>query len=80
MGFEPGDDGNIKTMGKEATLKDIRGKNKNEYIRRTNEEIYEFYQKPQRDSIIKARRLQWLGHMERVTNDRLVRSMEHKMI
>ena len=67
MGFEPGDEGNVKAMGKEATSKDIRGeKTENGYIRRTNEEMYEF------DSIIKARRLQWLGHMERVTEDRRI--------
>ena len=27
MSPEPGDEGNIKTMGKEATSKDIRGEN-----------------------------------------------------
>ena len=38
--------GNIKTMGKEATSKDIRGeKTENGCIGRTNEEIYESYQK-----------------------------------
>ena len=68
MGFKPGDEGNIKTMGKEATSKDIRGgKTENGYTRRTNEEICESYQKPQMDLIIKARRLQWL---KRITKDR----------
>ena len=49
-----------------------RKNSENGYVRRTNEEIYESYQKPQIDSIITARRLQWLGHMERVTEDRTV--------
>ena len=40
LGPEPGDEGNIKTMGKEATSKDIRGeKTENGYLIRTNEEI-----------------------------------------
>ena len=66
-------------MGKEATSKDISGKKTgNGYIRRTNEEIYESYQKPQMDSIIKARRLQWLDHMERVIEERTVRRIAWK--
>ena len=60
LGFEPGDKGNIKTMGKEVTWNDISGSEKTEngYIRRTNEEIYESHQKPQMDSIIKTGRLE----------------------
>ena len=50
------------------------------YIRRTNEEIYESYQKPQMDSIIKARRLQWQGHMERVIEVRTVRRIAWKTL
>ena len=73
MGNEPGDEGNIKTMEKDAISKTVNG-----CIRRTNEEIYEYYQKPQLDSIIKARRLQWLGHMERVTEERTVRRIAWK--
>ena len=57
MGFKPNDKRNIETVGKETTSKDTRRESENEYIRRTNEEIYEFYQKPQINSIIKARRL-----------------------
>ena len=49
MGFEPDDKRNVKTMGKETISNDIRGeKTENGYIRRTNEEIYESYQEPQR--------------------------------
>ena len=39
----------------------------------------ESYQKPQMDSLIKAR-LQWLGHMARVTEERLVRRIAWKTI
>ena len=50
----------------------LKGETENGCIRRTNEEIYESYHKPQIDSIIKTR-LQWLDHIERVTKDRTVR-------
>ena len=66
-------------MGKEASSKDIRGKRtENGYIRRPNEEIYEFHQKPPRHSIIKRRRLQWLGHIERMAKNRTVRTIAWK--
>ena len=56
----------------------LGGKTENGYIRRTNEEIFESYQKPQIYSIIKARRLKRLGHMERVTEERTVRRIAWK--
>ena len=47
MGFELNNKRNTETVGKETASKVIKGeKTGNGYIRRTNEEIYEFYQKP----------------------------------
>ena len=56
----------------------LGGGTENECIRRTNEEIYESYQKPQIDSIIKARRLQWLGQIEKMVEKRTVRNIPWK--
>jgi Reverse transcriptase (RNA-dependent DNA polymerase) len=48
------------------------------YVRRTNREIYDLYAKPTIDMYIKARRLQWLGHIERMEDDRIPRRIAWK--
>ena len=53
-------------------------KTKSGYIKRTNAEIYECYRKPQIDMVIKSRRLQWLGHTERMARNRTVRRIAWK--
>ena len=56
---------NVKTMGKETTSKDIRGKRlKMGIYEEQTKRSMSSTQKPQIHSIIKARSLQWLGHME----------------
>jgi len=48
------------------------------YVRRTNNEIYEIYKAPTIDQVVKARRLQWLGHIERMPEERIVKRIESK--
>lgn len=47
--------------------------------RRTNAEIYELYNEPNITQVIKARRLQWLGHMERLPDERIVKEVRWRI-
>lgn len=44
-----------------------------EWRRRTNEEVYELYKEPPITNIIKQSRLRWLGHLGRMTEERIPR-------
>lgn len=43
--------------------------------RRTNEELMDIYKEPEISKIIRSRRLGWLGHIERMSDDRSAKKM-----
>ncbi|CAH0560543.1 unnamed protein product [Brassicogethes aeneus] len=49
------------------------------WIRRTNAEIYDIYKEPIITEVVKSRRIQWLGHLERMDDHRLVKGIGNKM-
>lgn len=61
-------------------IRRITGGKKTErgYERRSNKEIYEIYKEPTIDKIIKARRLQWLGHIERMEEGRIPKTIAYR--
>ncbi|KAJ8916877.1 hypothetical protein NQ315_013345 [Exocentrus adspersus] len=50
------------------------------WIRRTNEEINNLYGEASIVSVVRARRLSWLGHIERLTNVRIPKLLMERTI
>ena len=44
--------------------------------RRSNNEIYELFNELTIEKVVRSKRLQWLGHMERMDNSRTVKGIE----
>ena len=61
-------------------LRRIYGGKKGEmgYERRTNKEIYDLFKEPPIGEVVKARRMQWLGHLERMNEQRIVKHLAWK--
>ena len=60
----------IRARMREVPRKICGGKSVNRmWTRRTNQEVGELYGEP--DTVIKSQRLRWLGHVERMPEDRL---------
>lgn len=53
----------------------VGGKKTGDGCTRTNGEIYDIYKEPKIDMDIKTRRLQWLGHIKRMAEDRTVKKI-----
>ena len=43
---------------------------------RSNTEMYELFNEPTIYQVVRSKRLQWLGHMERMDDSRTVKGME----
>ena len=58
-------------------LRKIFGGRKTEgrWERRSNTEIYELFNEPAMDEVVRSRRLQWLGRMERMDDSRTVKGI-----
>ena len=51
-------------------------KTKGGWQRRSNTEIYELFNEPTIDEVVRSKRLQWLEHMERMQDLKTVKGME----
>lgn len=47
------------------------------WIRRTNEEVMNLYREPPISQVVKATRLRWLGHLERMSEERTAKMMKN---
>lgn len=65
-------------MGQKNYQKDTRREKNRRYIRKKNKQIYLSYKKPTIDAAIKAKRLEWFDHFERMPEERLVKKIAWK--
>lgn len=73
---EQEDIGKIDEVRENNAQKDSWGKKTEDgYVRGTNEEVYNIHREQKIDNVIRARRLQWLGHLEWMEGDRAVKKI-----
>lgn len=71
---------NMIELWERKILRRIHGGKKTEigWERRTNKELYELFREPVISDVIKAKRLQWAGHLERMSEERIVKTVGWK--